>query len=135
VVRPFVRDGKSDVASREGVALILRNVGQVLGTQCSNEAGTLVGEVPWRPRFGSLLYALRHRNLDQTTQELAKVFVAEALARWEPRAQLRAVVLSETSSVSGGNIDTLVMALSLDIRDRDSAVIEQDVKLSLSIQK
>jgi phage baseplate assembly protein W len=45
--------------------------------------------VLWRARhstdFGSLLYRLQHQKNDSVLQELARVYVVDALKRWEPR--------------------------------------------------
>jgi phage baseplate assembly protein W len=45
--------------------------------------------VLWRARhrsdFGSLLFRLRHQKNDSVLQELARVYVVDALKRWEPR--------------------------------------------------
>jgi phage baseplate assembly protein W len=49
------------------------------------------GELPWRTEFGSLLHLLRHQKNDAVLQELARVHVADALKRWEPRVQLTSV--------------------------------------------
>jgi len=47
--------------------------------------------LPWRTEFGSLLHLLRHQKNDAVLQELARVHVADALKRWEPRVQLTSV--------------------------------------------
>lgn len=92
LLRPFRRDVKNDFASAAGVALVSSCVGQVLGTKASSAAG--VGEVPWRPEFGSRLHLLRHKNNRDTLGDFAVVLVEEALRRWEPRARVaRAEVL------------------------------------------
>jgi phage baseplate assembly protein W len=49
------------------------------------------GEIPWRPELGSALHLLRHQKNDAVLQELARVHVADALKRWEPRVQLTSV--------------------------------------------
>jgi uncharacterized protein len=43
------------------------------------------GELPWRTEFGSLPHLLRHQKNDRVLQELARVYVVDALKRWEPR--------------------------------------------------
>ncbi len=49
------------------------------------------GELPWRTEFGSLLHLLRHQKNDRVLQELARVYVVDALKRWEPRVVVTAV--------------------------------------------
>lgn len=99
LLRPFVRDRKRDWAADGGARLVAACIGQILGTRCSSEFTQ--GELPWRDEFGSLLYLLRHRPNDETTRELARVYVAEAVARWEPRAKVTAVMVT-TEDAGGG---------------------------------
>lgn len=49
------------------------------------------GEVPWRTEFGSLLHLLRHQRNDAVLPELARVYVVDALKRWEPRVVVTSV--------------------------------------------
>lgn len=86
ILTPFRRDGISDFASGGGVALMASKVLQVLATECTGP--TNVGELPWRPRFGSLFYTLRHRNNDRVLEELARVYAADALGRWLPSVRV-----------------------------------------------
>ena len=88
-IRPFRRDQKSDFATAGGEALIRSAVGQVLGTMCSSDFTQ--GELPFRSEFGSLLYLLRHQRNDNVLQELARVYVVDALKRWEPRVVVTGV--------------------------------------------
>ena len=86
---PFRRDRKQDFAAGDGDALVRSAVGQILGTMAASEFTQ--GEMPWRTEFGSLLHLLRHQKNDAVLQELARVHVADALKRWEPRVQLTSV--------------------------------------------
>jgi uncharacterized protein len=83
LLRPFRRDQKADFAAAGGEQLIRSAVGQILGTIGSSDATS--GELPWRTDFGSLLHRLRHQKNDSLLQELARVYVVDALKRWEPR--------------------------------------------------
>ena len=83
LLRPFQRDGRADFSAARGEALIRSAVGQILGTIGASEITP--GEIPWRTDFGSLLYRLRNQKNDAVLQELARVYVVEALKRWEPR--------------------------------------------------
>ena len=49
------------------------------------------GELPWRAEFRSLLHLLRHRRNDAVLQELARVYVVDALKRREPRVVVTSV--------------------------------------------
>lgn len=89
LIRPFRRDKKQDFAFAEGEELVRSAVGQILGTQAATDFTQ--GELPWRPELGSALHLLRHHKNDVTLQELARVYVVDALKRWEPRVQLTSV--------------------------------------------
>lgn len=83
LLRPFRRDAKNDFANGSDVALVRACVGQVLGTAA--------GELPWRGEFGSQLERLRHMNQGPVMDEMARIFVTDALKRWEPRVRVRTV--------------------------------------------
>lgn len=90
-LRPFRRDQKADFAAAGGEALIRSAVGQILGTVGSSDFTQ--GELPWRTEFGTLLHLLRHQKNDRVLQELARVYVVDALKRWEPRVVVTSVQL------------------------------------------
>ena len=89
LLRPLRRDRKADFAADGDDAVVRSAVGQVLATRASSEISQ--GEIPWRPEFGSLLYLLRHQRNDSVLQELARVYVVDALKRWEPRVIVKTV--------------------------------------------
>ena len=89
LLRPFQRDGRADFVAAGGDALIRSAVGQILGTIGATDVAP--GEVPWRTDFGSLLHRLRHQKNDSVLQELGRVYVVDALKRWEPRVVVTAV--------------------------------------------
>jgi phage baseplate assembly protein W len=89
LLRPFRRDAKSDWADDGGEAVIRSAVGQILGTMAGSDFTQ--GECPWRTEFGSLVHLLRHQKNDAALQELARVYVVDALKRWEPRVQVTSV--------------------------------------------
>ena len=89
LTRPFQRDGRADFVATGGEQLVRAAVGQVLGTVGASEITP--GEMPWRTEFGSLLHRLRHQKNDSVLQELGRVYVVEALKRWEPRVVVTAV--------------------------------------------
>jgi phage baseplate assembly protein W len=80
---PFRRDRQRDFAAASGEALVRSAVAQVLGTVGASDFTQ--GELPWRTEFGSLLHLLRHQKNDVALREMAKVYVQDALRRWEPR--------------------------------------------------
>lgn len=119
LLTPFRRDQKGDFAAGEEAELVLACVAQVLGTRCSamTPYGAAQGELPWRPTFGSRLYTLAHRNLDDpVTQQLARVYASDALEQWEPRFKVHAALVSKRKSAPGvPGVDTLVVRVQGDI--------------------
>ncbi len=112
LLRPFQRDEKNDFAHGEAEALVRACVGQVLGTRCSSEYAQ--GELPWFTEFGSLLYRLRHQKNDLALQELARIYVVEALARWEPRIRVKAVQATRENPTGEGE-NALAIRLLYDV--------------------
>jgi len=92
LLRPLRRDQKADFAAAGGEQLIRSAVGQILGTIGASDVTP--GELPWRTDFGSLLYRLRHQKNDSVLQELARVYVVDALKRWEPRVVVTSLQVS-----------------------------------------
>jgi len=89
---PFRRDLRSDFAAAAGELLVRSAVGQILGTVGSSDFTQ--GELPWRTDFGSLLHVLRYQRNDTVLQELARVYVVDALKRWEPRVIVTGVQIT-----------------------------------------
>ncbi len=89
LLRPFRRDQKADFAAAGAETVIRSAVGQILGTMGASDFTQ--GELPWRTEFGSLLHLLRHQKNDTVLQELARVYVVDALKRWEPRVVVTSV--------------------------------------------
>jgi phage baseplate assembly protein W len=84
LITPFRREA-SDFANSGGGDHIQSMVSQVLGTRAGSEFTQ--GELPWRSDFGSLTEHLRHKNNKPILQDLARVYIAEALSRWIPQIQ------------------------------------------------
>jgi len=101
LLRPLRRDQKADFAAAGGEQLIRSSVGQILGTIGASD--NTPGELPWRTDFGSLLYRLRHQKNDSLLKELARVYVVDALKRWEPRIVVTAVAVDREQS-DGENV-------------------------------
>lgn len=110
LLRPFRRDLKADFASDGGERLVRSAVGQILGTMASSDFTQ--GELPWRTEFGSLLHLLRHQKNDAMLQELARVYVVDALKRWEPRIVVTSVRASRETS-DGENVLSLRIRYNL----------------------
>lgn len=68
--------GRYDVVAEE--MLVSQSIRQILGT-ISRPNGD--GEIPWRTDVGSMLPLLRHRKNDYVLEEMAKAYVADAVAK------------------------------------------------------
>lgn len=117
LLRPFRRDQKLDFAAAGGSRLVASAVGQVLGTRGASDFTS--GELPWRDEFGSLLYLLRHRPNDDTTRELARIYVGQALVRWEPRIRVTGLEV-ESEEVAGLGEVAVAIRLRFDVIGRNS---------------
>src|SRR5581483_1311178 len=103
------RDLRSDFVAAGDEEGIRSAVGQILGTNGASDRTP--GEVPWRTEFGSLLYLLRHQKNDSVLAELARVYVVDALKRWDPRVVVTAVTITQEGK---GNENVLSIHLRYD---------------------
>lgn len=132
VLTPF-RRGPSDFVAGGGVAFLQSAIGQVLGTAAMSDYTH--GELPWRPEFGSLLHFLRHRPNNQTTAELARIYVAEALARWVPQVRLKNVEVDRRRGPNG-ELTILSVRIAYDIVGLSrpgNAVLVPDVSQTVTL--
>jgi phage baseplate assembly protein W len=111
---PLWRDRKNDFASAGGEALVRASVQQVLGTVGASDFTQ--GELPWRTELGSLLFLLRHQKNDVAVQELAKVYVADALRRWEPRVVVTSL---RAKRLEDGEDNKIVIRLRYNVIQRN----------------
>lgn len=102
LLSPLRRDKKNDFAAAGGEALVRASVQQILGTIGASDFTQ--GEVPWRTELGSLLFLLRHQKNDVALQELAKVYVADALRRWEPRVVVTGLTVQRLQDGEGNKL-------------------------------
>ncbi len=115
-LRPFQR-GARDFVAGGGADAVKSAVGQILGTL--GASATTQGEIPWRTELGSILHLLRHQKNDAALQELARVYVTDALQRWEPRVRVTGVKV--TRGRQEGK-DVLAIRVTYDlITDRSSS--------------
>lgn len=114
LLSPLRRDKKADFAASGGEALVRASVQQILGTVGASDFTQ--GELPWRTEFGSLLFLLRHQKNDVALQELAKVYVADALRRWEPRVVVTGLTAKRLEDGEGNK---LVLRLRYNVIQRN----------------
>lgn len=96
LLRPFMRDGKSDLANGTGDDLLESKIGQILGMD---------SELPWRVEMTGNLDRLRHLNNGPALDEFARVYVSDALARWLPSVRVLAVTATRTENQVDLEID------------------------------
>jgi len=76
--------------------------------QCVAEiVGVSVGRLPWRSGLGCRITRLRHMN-NRMLANLARVDVADAIQRWEPRFRLHGVQVTSGSETSRNRIDLTI---------------------------
>lgn len=122
IVTPFQRDQISDFASGTGAALLRSKIGQILGTR--GDSDFVQGELPWRTDFGSLLQMVRHSNNDDVAAELARVYAADAVARWLPSVRITAADIVRERTSDGEN--TLAIRFLFEVRDARSTLVAAD---------
>lgn len=89
------------INQRGGLALVdgYEEIGQAIRIIL----GTAVGERVMRPEFGSRLHELVFAPINEETKALARRYVEDALAMWEPRITLREVKVEEADIHSGAH--------------------------------
>lgn len=107
LLTPFRRDGNRDFTNASGLALVKSSIRTILGLRGSSP--TTQGELPWRPSLGSQLHRLRHANNDSLLEDLARIFVVEALERYEPRITLTNVVVERVDTSFGPETALLIV--------------------------
>jgi phage baseplate assembly protein W len=111
ILRPFSRDEVGDFLNGGAERLIRSAVGQVLGTRAA--AGQRMGELRWRPEFGSQLYRLRHSNANGILIDIARYYVVEALSRWEPRIKVTGFNITVNNDTTYGTSLVIKMRYSI----------------------
>lgn len=115
--RPFQRDEKNSFATASGAELHRSRIGQIIGTE--------EGEIDWDPTLGSRLDLLRHRPLDETTQELARYYVEDALRRQYRGIRVTRVVVTraqEGATQAPNRNDIAVYFVPIDARGAPTEV-------------
>jgi hypothetical protein len=87
IVYPFVREAE-DFASGSGPALVRSNVSKVVAVKAASGDGLYRGEYPWRLDLGSEIDRIRHGNYGEFTADLIRLYLSDAVARWEPGASI-----------------------------------------------
>ncbi len=131
ILSPFRRDRTTDFAAAGGEQLVRSAVQQILATIGASDFTQ--GEIPWRTEFGSLLYLLKNQKNDIALQELAKVYVRDALSRWEPRVVVTDLKIDRLDDSNGNK---LAIKLRYNVIQKNSprnAVYLQGVEQTVAI--
>lgn len=111
ILVPFRRLGGSDYKNGTDEELIESNIKTILMTRAE---GSFRGELPWRHGFGSWLKLLRHKKNNSITAALAQEWAKDAIAKWEPRAQITGI---NVSTRQGSDKTTLIIDVMFRIRN------------------
>lgn len=128
LVHPFRRDHRNDFVAAGDAQLVRASIAQILGTLGGGDDGA--GELPWRTEFGSQLYLLRHQKNDAVLSELARVYIVDALARWEPRVVVRSAKVTREANVLTSYLRYDIIANNVPGNDVVVAGVEQVVVLA-----
>lgn len=100
LIQPFQRD-LNDFAVADGKKQFKSKIEQILGTRGTTR-GRSLGELPWRPEFGSGLHVLRHGAMfDEAGDDMARTYVGDALRRWLPGSHVSGLEI--TNDPEGGS--------------------------------
>jgi hypothetical protein len=106
---PVRVDGRGRVALSTGAADVEEAIRVILGTAR--------GERVMRPEFGCDLHEFAFATVDAATLTLVESAVREAIARWEPRVEVRDVEVS-TAELDAGR---LLVGVDYRVRSSDAA--------------
>ena len=85
IALPMIKDSKGIWSPRGDEQLVLSSIQLILGT--------IPGERPHLPDFGSRLHELVFEQADDILVALARQWTIEAILRWEPRVTLLGVLI------------------------------------------
>lgn len=115
LIQPFRFDGKTDFAAAGGLALVQSSIEQIIQTMCDDESSESGGELLWDTEFGARVNALRHRQMNPTLREMAKAWITDAIARYEPRVRIQEMTFEVRDDGTGRKRNVLFIALRYDI--------------------
>lgn len=100
LIQPLRRES-TDFSVANGIPLVEAAIQQLLGTRAA--VGKNVGELPWRPNFGSKFWVLRHRPQNAHTEQEARGYAKEAMLL-EPRAEITDVAVETNRGEQQGEL-------------------------------
>ena len=110
ILYPAVSSDRGIFAEAKNEELIRGNILQILGTR--------KGERAMLPRFGVRLWEYIHEPLDKVTLQILRLDIIEAIKEWEPRVDVRDIVMS-TKPEEGLLRIKIIYALQQSPEDRE----------------
>lgn len=98
LMAPFIRSN-ADFYNDGSFEHLDSMISQVLGVMGGNDY--IEGELPWRNDFGSQLHLLRHKNNTDVVQELARIYIIEALSKWLPQIIVEDIIMNKKTDYKG----------------------------------
>ena len=96
-----LRRGASDFAHGTGPDLLKSNIRKVVATKAASPDGVYLGEYPHRLNFGSQVDRMRHACPARIAKDISRVYVTDAVSRWEPRATVAPDAMQFTEEQGG----------------------------------
>ena len=90
---PMRRDGNGDWINGSGPDAIDASIRQIIGLR--GASADTQGELPWRTELGSQLHRLLYAGNTSALEDIASVFIIDAVRRWEPRVDLRGSTIEQ----------------------------------------
>ena len=116
--------------SQKGSNIDIEDVYEVeaIKNSIKNILSTRVGSVPGRPIFGSKLYLLVFEQLDSMTEDLAKRYTREALARFEDRINVIDVKTSKDEA-----FNRLIINVVFSYKTKDGNIQNDSTSISFNL--
>lgn len=101
---------------------------EAIKNSIKNILSTKIGSIPGRPNFGSNLYLLVFEQLDSMTEDLAKRYTREALARFEDRINVIDVKTSKDEA-----FNRLIINVVFSYKAKDGNIQNDSTSISFNL--
>lgn len=101
---------------------------EAIKNSIKNILSTKTESVPGRPNFGSKLYLLAFEQLDSMTEDLAKRYTGEALARFEDRINIIDVRTSKDEA-----FNRLIINVVFSYKTKDGNIQNDSTSISFNL--
>lgn len=122
ILRPLRRLSGSDFVSASGSRVVKAAIEQVIGTR--------IGELIWRPDFGTNIERFRHQNATPQTVAAIASEIKTSLSIWEPRVSVASVgVAVEDNQIRVKITWSLVVGRAINANDVDVGPFSTEVTI------